>query len=54
MEMPCVSISGKRKVMLNRFCRKPLYEVTRILANVATGVEKAQLVTFRFADLFPL
>ena len=30
--------------MINRFCKKPLYEVTRTLANVATGVEKAQLV----------
>ena len=30
--------------MLNRFCKKPLYEVTRTLANVAMGVEKAQLV----------
>ena len=30
--------------MLNRFCKRPLYEVTRTLANVAMGVEKAQLV----------
>ena len=30
--------------MLNNFCRKPLYEVTRLLARVATGVEKAELV----------
>lgn len=37
MEMLCVSIPGKRMVMLNRFCRKPLYEVTRTLANVAAG-----------------
>ena len=30
--------------MLNKFCRKPLYEVTRKLANVAMGVEKADTV----------
>lgn len=30
--------------MLNKFCRKPLYEVTRTLANVAMGAEKAELV----------
>ena len=30
--------------MLNRFCKKPLYEVTRTLAKVAMGVEKADLV----------
>ncbi len=30
--------------MLNRFCKKPLYEVTRILAKTAMGVEKAELV----------
>lgn len=30
--------------MLNRFCKKTLYEVTRTLANVAMGAEKAQLV----------
>lgn len=30
--------------MLNKFCRKPLYEVTRTMANVAMGVEKAGLV----------
>ncbi len=30
--------------MLNRFCKKPLYEVTRTLAKVATGAEKAELV----------
>lgn len=34
---------GERK-MLNRFCKKPLYEVTRTLARVAMGVEKAELV----------
>ena len=30
--------------MRNRFCKKPLYEVTRTLAKVAAGAEKAQLV----------
>ena len=30
--------------MLNRFCRKPLWEVTRTLARVAMGEEKAELV----------
>ncbi len=30
--------------MLNKFCKKPLYEVTRTMANVAMGVEKAELV----------
>ena len=30
--------------MLNRFCKKPLYEVTRTLARVAMGAEKAELV----------
>ena len=30
--------------MINRFCKKPLYEVTRTLAHVAMGMEKAQLV----------
>ena len=30
--------------MLNKFCRKPLYEITRTMANVAMGVEKAELV----------
>ena len=30
--------------MLNRFCKKPLYEVTRTMAKVAMGVEKAELV----------
>ena len=30
--------------MLNKFCKRPLYEVTRILARVAMGVEKADLV----------
>ena len=30
--------------MLNRFCRKPLYAVTRKLAQVAMGTEKAELV----------
>ena len=30
--------------MLNRFCRKPLYEVTRKLSQVAMGAEKADLV----------
>ena len=30
--------------MLNKFCRKPLYEVTRTMARVATGAEKAELV----------
>ncbi len=30
--------------MLNKFCKKPLYEVTRTLANVAMGAEKAELV----------
>ncbi len=30
--------------MLNKFCKKPLYEVTRTLARVAMGVEKADLV----------
>ena len=30
--------------MLNKFCKKPLYEITRTMANVAMGVEKAELV----------
>ncbi len=30
--------------MLNTFCKKPLYEVTRTMANVAMGVEKADMV----------
>lgn len=30
--------------MLNKFCRIPLYELTRKLANVAMGVEKADMV----------
>ena len=30
--------------MLNTFCKKPLYEVTRTMANVAMGAEKAELV----------
>ena len=30
--------------MLNKFCKKPLYEVTRTMANVAMGVEKADMV----------
>ena len=30
--------------MLNKFCKKPLYEVTRTLARVAMGVEKADTV----------
>ena len=30
--------------MLNKFCKKPLYEVTRKMANVAMGVEKADMV----------
>ena len=30
--------------MLNKFCKKPLYEVTRTMANVAMGREKADLV----------
>ncbi len=30
--------------MLNRFCKKPLYEVTRQLSRVANGLEKADLV----------
>ena len=30
--------------MLNKFCKRPLYEVTRTMANVAMGVEKADLV----------
>jgi len=30
--------------MLNKFCKKPLYEITRTLARVAMGVEKADLV----------
>ncbi len=30
--------------MLNTFCKKPLYEVTRTMARVAMGVEKAELV----------
>ena len=27
--------------MLNKFCKKPLYEVTRTLARVAMGAQKA-------------
>ena len=30
--------------MLNKFCKKPLYEVTRIMADVAMGRQKAELV----------
>ena len=30
--------------MLNKFCKKPLYEITRTMANVAMGVEKADMV----------
>ena len=30
--------------MLNKFCKKPLYEVTRTMAMVATGARKADLV----------
>ncbi len=30
--------------MLNRFCRKPLHQVTRTLARVAMGTEKAEMV----------
>lgn len=30
--------------MLNKFCKKPLYEVTLKMANVAMGVEKADMV----------
>ena len=30
--------------MLNKFCKKPLYEVTQTMARVAMGVEKAELV----------
>ena len=30
--------------MLNKFCKKPLYEVTRTMANVAMGAEKADMV----------
>ena len=30
--------------MLNKFCKKPLYEVTRTMAKVAMGVEKAETV----------
>ena len=30
--------------MLNKFCKKPLYEVTQTLAKVAMGVEPAELV----------
>lgn len=30
--------------MLNKFCKKPLYDVTRTMANVAMGREKADLV----------
>ena len=30
--------------MLNKFCKKPLYEVTRTMARVAMGVQKAETV----------
>ena len=30
--------------LLNHFCKRPLYEITRILAKVAMGVNKADLV----------
>ena len=30
--------------MLNKFCKRPLYEVTRTLAKTAMGTEKAELV----------
>lgn len=48
--------------MLNRFCRKPLYEVTRTLAYISLAcIPELRLTnrglvdcrTFRFADLFP-
>ena len=30
--------------MLNKFCKKPLYEITLKMANVAMGAEKADMV----------
>ena len=30
--------------MLNKFCKRPLYEVTQTMARVAMGVEKAEMV----------
>ena len=30
--------------MLNKFCKKPLYEVTRTMARVTMGVQKAETV----------
>ena len=30
--------------MINKFCKKPLWESTMKLAKVATGAEKAELV----------
>ena len=30
--------------MLNRFCKRPLYEVTQTLVRAAMGVEPAELV----------
>ena len=36
--------TGLRIAMLNRFCKKPLYVLTRTLASVAMGAEKAEIV----------
>ena len=38
--------------MLNRSCKKPLYEVTQQITRVAMGEEKAELVIR--SDPFPL
>ena len=38
------TIKGEVIDMLNKFCKKPLYEVTRTMASVAMGVKKADLV----------
>ena len=37
--------------MLNKFCKKPLYEVTRTMARVAMGVQKAETVSYTHLTL---
>ena len=35
-----ISLHQEVNGMLNKFCKKPLYEVTQTMAKVAMGVEK--------------
>ena len=35
---------SQEETMINKFCKKPLWECTIKLAKVATGAEKADLV----------